>query len=66
MEFVMKVYVSESVDSSSRGKLPGRWMDRVKEYVCERSATRGGRLDQGRRESLDRERWRLFFHGHPL
>ncbi len=56
-EFVKKVYVRESVGSSSRRRQPGRWRDRVKEYMCERGATRGGRLDQGRRESLDREKW---------
>ncbi len=27
---------------------------------------RGGGLDQARTECLDRERWRLFCHGHPL
>ncbi len=39
-EFVKKVYMSESVDPISIGRLLGRWKDRVKEYVCERSATR--------------------------
>ena len=46
------MYVSESVGPESRGRLPGRWRDRVKEYLCERGATRGGGLDQGRRECL--------------
>ncbi len=55
-EFVKKVYMSESVSPNSRGRLPGRWRDRVKEYMCERGATRWGRLDQARRECLDRER----------
>ncbi len=27
-----------------RGRLIGRWKDRVKEYVCERGAIRGGGL----------------------
>ncbi len=65
-EFVKKVYVSESVGPSSRGRPLGRWRDRVKEYKCERGATRGGGLDQAKRECLDRERWRLFCRGHPL
>ncbi len=65
-EFVKKVYVSESVGSDSRGRLPGRWRDRVKVYMCERGATRGGRLDQARRECLDKGKWRLSCHGHPL
>ncbi len=41
-EFVRKVYVSESVGPNSRGRPPGTWRDRVKEYMCERGATRGG------------------------
>ncbi len=38
----------------------------MKEYMCERGATRGGGLDQARRGCLDRERLRLFCLGHPL
>ncbi len=34
-EFVKKVYVSESVGPSSRGRPPGRRRDRVKEYICD-------------------------------
>ncbi len=40
-ELVKKVYVSESVGPSSRGRPRGRWRDRVKEYMCERGAARG-------------------------
>ncbi len=47
---------SESVGSNSRGRPPGRWRDRVKEYMCERGATRWGGLVQTKRECLDRER----------
>ncbi len=65
-EFVKKVHKSESVDSNSRGRLPVRWRDRVKEYMCERGATRRGVLDQAKRECLDMQRWRLFCLGHPL
>ena len=46
---------------NSGGRPPGRWRDRAKEYMCEGGATRGGGLDQARRE-----RWRLFCHNHPL
>ncbi len=42
-EFVKEVYVSESVGPSSRGRPTGRWRDRVKEYMCQRCYTRGGR-----------------------
>ncbi len=31
---VKKMYMSESVDPNSRGSLPGRWRDSVKEYKC--------------------------------
>ncbi len=65
-EFVKKVYMSESVGPNSRGRPLVRWRDRVKEYMCERGATRGGGLDQGRGECLNRERWRLFCCGHTL
>ncbi len=40
-EFVKKVYMSESVGTNSRGRPLRRWRDRVKEYLCERGATRG-------------------------
>ncbi len=60
------MYTSESVGTSSRGRPLGKWRDGVKEYMSERGATRGGGLDQAKREYLDRERWRLFCHGHPL
>ncbi len=42
-EFVKKVYMSESVGPNSRGRPAGRWRDRVKEYMCVRGVTRGGR-----------------------
>ncbi len=64
-KFEKKVYVSKSAGPNSRGRPPGRWRDRVKEYMCERGATREGRAES-RRRCLDRERWRLFFSGHLL
>ncbi len=65
-QILKKVYTSESVGSNSRGRTPGRLRDRVKEYMCERGAARGVRLDQAKRECLDRERRRLFCRGHQL
>ncbi len=38
-----KGYVSEIEGPSRRGRLLGRWKDKVKEYMCERDANRGGR-----------------------
>ncbi len=47
------------------GQPPGRWEDRVREYVSERGV-KGNGLGQARRECMDRERWRSVCHGHPL
>ncbi len=45
-----------------RGRPLGRWKDRINE----RGTDGWGGLEQARRECLDRERWRLFYLGHPL
>ncbi len=37
----------------------------VKEYISEREV-RENELEQARRKCVDKERWRSFFHGHPL
>ncbi len=42
---------------SSRGRPPGRCRDRVKEYMCERGATREGGLDQARRVCMCMKVW---------
>ena len=42
-----------------RGRPVVRWNDKVKEYMHERSADRGGGLEQARKECVDRETWRL-------
>ncbi len=60
------MYVSEIEGQSRRAKPLGRWKDRVKEYVCERNASRGGVLEQARMKCLERERWRLFAMTSPL
>ncbi len=44
-EFGKKVYMSENVGSNSRGRPLERWRGRVKEYMCERGATRVGGLN---------------------
>ncbi len=56
--------MSESVCPNSGRRPPGGWRGRVKEYICERGSTRRGGLDHAKRECLDKERWRLFCHGH--
>ncbi len=38
-EFVKKVYIGVNMVPNSRGRPPGRWRDRVKEYMCKRGAT---------------------------
>ncbi len=39
-EDVKKVYVNGGVDPNSRGRPPVIWRDRVKEYMCQRGASR--------------------------
>ncbi len=65
-DIVKKVYLSGIKSPSRRGRQLGRWKDKVREYMSERGATRGGGLEQARREFLEREKWRLFSHGHSL
>ncbi len=43
-----------------------KWRDRVQEYVRERGEGSLRNLEQARREGQDRERWKLFCHGHHL
>ncbi len=62
-EFVKKVYLSSVEGTNRRGRLLGRWEDRVKEYASERGV-RGNGLEWARRECMDRERWRVVCCGH--
>ncbi len=64
-KFVNKVYLSSVEGPNRRGRPLGRWEDKVKEYASERGVMGNG-LEQTRRESMDRERWRSFWLGHPL
>ncbi len=61
-----RVYMSEIVGGNVRGRPPVKWRDRVQEYVRERGEGFLRNLEQSRRECQDRERWKLFCHGHPL
>ncbi len=56
-EFVKKVHLCSAEGMYRRGRLLGKWKDRVKEYVSERGV-RGNGLEWARRERMDRERWR--------
>lgn len=47
-----KVYAKEFMGPNKEGML-GRWMDIVEEYMCERGFTRGRRLEQAVKKSLD-------------
>ena len=38
----------------------------MNKYLNERRVRKGVELETARRECVDRERWRLFCHGHPL
>ncbi len=44
-EFVKKMYVSEIVSPKSRGRPFGSWKDMIKEYMCEKGASRRGGVD---------------------
>ena len=46
-----------------RGRPVVRWKDRVKEYMHERVADRGGGIELVKSEYLDRKRWRFLCHG---
>ncbi len=64
-EFVKKVYLSSVEGPNRRGRLLGRWRNRVKEYMSE-GGVRGNGLAWERRECMDRERWRSICLGHPI
>ncbi len=64
-EKFVKVYLSSVEDTNMRGRPPGRWEDKVKEYVSEKEV-RGNVLEWARREYMDREKWRSVCRGHPL
>ncbi len=59
------MYLSSVEGTNRRGRLRGKWEDRVKEYVSERGV-RGNGLEWARRECMDRERWRSVCRGHLL
>ncbi len=61
-----RVYVSEVEGGNARERPPVKWRDRVQEYVTERGERSVRNLEQARGERQDRERWKLFCHGHPL
>ncbi len=61
-----RVYVSEIEGENVRGRPPGKWRDRVQEYVRERGEGSLRNLEQARGECQDRKRWRLFCCGQPL
>ena len=56
---------SEVEGPGRRGRPPLRWRDKVKEYMTERGDC-GVRVEEARKECLDRERWRLFCCDHLL
>ncbi len=64
-DFVKKVYWSSVEGPNRKGRLLGRWEDRVKEYVSERGV-RGSGLEWARRECMDKEKWKSICCGHSL
>ncbi len=59
-----RVYMSEIAEGNVRGRPPVMWRDRLQEYVRERGEGSLRNLEQARKECQDRERWKLFCHGH--
>ena len=49
-------YTNETEGHRRRVRPVVRWKDRVKEYMHERVADRGGRIEQARRKCMDKER----------
>ncbi len=49
--------MSEVKGSGRRGRPLKKLKDRVKTYICERGASRGGGIDHAKGKCLDRERW---------
>ncbi len=49
--------MSEVKGPGRRGRPLKRLKDRVKAYICERGASRGGGIEQAKRKCLGRERW---------
>ncbi len=66
MEETRRVYVSELEGGNVREQHPVKWRDRVQEYVSERGERSLRNFEQARRACLNRGRWKLFCHGHPL
>ncbi len=58
--------MSETERGNVRGRPPVKWRDRVQEYVRERCEGSLRNPEQARRVCQDRDRWKLFCHGHPL
>ncbi len=61
-----RVCVSEMEGGNVRGRPPVKWRNRVQEYVRERGEGSLSNTEQTKGECLDRERLKLFCHGHPL
>ncbi len=63
-ELTKRIYRSKVDAGNVRERPPIKWEDRVMKYVCERERERG--LEDVRVRCMDRCKWRLFCHGHPL
>ncbi len=65
-KMIRRVYVSEIEGGNVRGRPLVKWRDGMQEYVRKRGEGSLRNLEQARRECQDRERLKLFCHGHPL
>ncbi len=65
-EIINRVYMSMVDMVGARGRPVVKCVDRMLEYVREMGERRMTGLQHARRECKDRNKWRLFYCGHPL
>ena len=65
-EMTRRIYKGGVDAVGVRGRPPVKWEDRLLEYVRERGDRILRGIEGARVECLDRSKWRLFCHGHPL
>ncbi len=65
-ELTKRIYKIEVDAVDVRGKPPIKWEDIVLEYLREREERRLRGMVNARVECMDRSKWTLFCHGHPL
>jgi len=65
-EMTRRIYKGGVDAAGVRERSPGKWEDRLLEYVRERGDKRLRGIESARVECMDRSKWRLLCHGHLL